>query len=152
VNGRSRAESQVGVRLMGVWRVSYSNIQEFFFFIGLYASRQHMHRFIYVYIPRTYSKCSPLRSQAVSAFYDFLWVLRCPLPFLPIGLLRGGPRLLIHRGFLERPLPVSGSTQHVARAQARHRASSGAGIGHRASARGHVASWTRLPPCAKCST
>jgi hypothetical protein len=33
VNGRSRAESQVGVRLMGVWRVSYSNIQEFFFFI-----------------------------------------------------------------------------------------------------------------------
>jgi hypothetical protein len=31
VNGRSRAESQVGVRLMGVWRVSYSNIQEFFF-------------------------------------------------------------------------------------------------------------------------
>jgi hypothetical protein len=32
VNGRSRAESQVGVRLMGVWRVSYSNIQEFFFF------------------------------------------------------------------------------------------------------------------------
>jgi hypothetical protein len=31
VSGRSRAESQVGVRLMGVWRVSYSNIQEFFF-------------------------------------------------------------------------------------------------------------------------
>jgi hypothetical protein len=31
VNGRSRAESQVGVRLMGVWRVSYSNIQDFFF-------------------------------------------------------------------------------------------------------------------------
>jgi hypothetical protein len=30
VSGRSRAESQVGVRLMGVWRVSYSNIQEFF--------------------------------------------------------------------------------------------------------------------------
>jgi hypothetical protein len=29
VSGRSRAESQVGVRLMGVWRVSYSNIQEF---------------------------------------------------------------------------------------------------------------------------
>jgi hypothetical protein len=33
VSGRSRAESQVGVRLMGVWRVSYSNIQEFFFII-----------------------------------------------------------------------------------------------------------------------
>jgi hypothetical protein len=32
VSGRSRAESQVGVRLMGVWRVSYSNIQDFFFF------------------------------------------------------------------------------------------------------------------------
>jgi hypothetical protein len=31
VSGRSRAESQVGVRLMGVWRVSYSNIQEIFF-------------------------------------------------------------------------------------------------------------------------
>jgi hypothetical protein len=31
VSGRSRAESQVGVRLMGVWRVSYSNIQEFFY-------------------------------------------------------------------------------------------------------------------------
>jgi hypothetical protein len=30
VSGRSRAESQVGVRLMGVWRVSYSNIQEIF--------------------------------------------------------------------------------------------------------------------------
>jgi hypothetical protein len=33
VSGRSRAESQVGVRLMGVWRVSYSNIQEFFFLL-----------------------------------------------------------------------------------------------------------------------
>jgi hypothetical protein len=33
VSGRSRAESQVGVRLMGVWRVSYSNIQEIFFLL-----------------------------------------------------------------------------------------------------------------------
>jgi hypothetical protein len=33
VSGKSRAESQVGVRLMGVWRVSYSNIQEFFFYV-----------------------------------------------------------------------------------------------------------------------
>jgi hypothetical protein len=37
VSGRSRAESQVGVRLMGVWRVSYSNIQDFFFFCVLCA-------------------------------------------------------------------------------------------------------------------
>jgi hypothetical protein len=34
VSGRSRAESQVGVRLMGVWHVSYSNIQEFFLYSG----------------------------------------------------------------------------------------------------------------------
>jgi hypothetical protein len=58
VSGRSRAESQVGVRLMGVWRVSYSNIQEFFItricivFFLLY---------LYFLAPATRDRCGKLR-------------------------------------------------------------------------------------------
>jgi hypothetical protein len=60
VSGRSRAESQVGVRLMGVWRVSYSNIQEFSFYYYLLRVRRRpvsavclwfFHRcYIYLYL------------------------------------------------------------------------------------------------------